>query len=146
MHHSQCQSRIPTRSAIQLPDHSRHWKLLRLHLAGVLASQADRSSVTNRVTQAIRISSRHQEDNTHLLFCLMVRRFGAFSPHCLEIQRYKGVKSQRQNWDQNNGVVLSHNFKNSWNNAGLPQAKLSKRELSWFSYIVGVMQPYFMSL
>lgn len=60
---SQCQSRIPARSAIQLPDHSRHWKLLRLPLAGVIASQADRSSVTNRATKAIGISSQHQEDN-----------------------------------------------------------------------------------
>lgn len=73
---------MPARSAIQLPNCSRHWKLLWLPLARVIATGADRSSVRSTATKAISISSPCHVDNTHLLFCLMAGQFMTFSPHC----------------------------------------------------------------
>lgn len=74
MHHSQFQCRTPARSALQLLNHSRRWKLLWLLLARVIATWADRSFVRNTATMAISISSPHQDDNIHLLFCLTARQ------------------------------------------------------------------------
>lgn len=69
----------------------------------------------NTATKAISISSLHQDDNTHLLFCLMESQSVTFSQHCDEMPTKASKDQDLTGIKRDLGVEISLISRQVWN-------------------------------